>query len=338
MQNHLPAASPNPVFPPVGVTRRQFCRSALALGSMAAIPTAGFLGAKPAGADESKSSFPSGRYVDVHTHLGQTWNTTEPLSAEKLLGWMDANDIAQAVVLPLVSPESSSYLLTSDFVLAETRPHRDRLIPFCCLDPRTSYSGGAKGLSAMLKRWVDQGAKGFGEHKTGIPINDPRNMALYAACGELKLPVLFHLDQQRNTDAPGLPGLEKALKENPHTTFIGHGPGWWASISGNVTPADLAKYPSGPVAPGGAIDTLMEKYPNLYGDLSAGSGAGAITRDLKFGREFLIRRADRLMFGTDFLSPGQEVPQLTLFRQIELPPEVAAKVFRDNARTLLGLK
>jgi predicted TIM-barrel fold metal-dependent hydrolase len=320
------------------VTRRQFCRAAVTLSAAAVLPTANLSRARQARAAEATTGFPPGRYVDVHTHLGQTWNTTEPLTADKLLGWMDANDIAQAVVLPLVSPESSSYLLTSDFVLAETKAHRDRLVPFCCLDPRTSYSGGPKGLRDMLQRWVDQGAKGFGEHKTGVRIDDPRNLALYAACGELQLPVLFHLDEQRNMDAPGLPGLEKALKENPQTAFIGHGPGWWASISGDVKQPDLASYPKGPVAPDGAIDTLMEKYPNLFGDLSAGSGAGAITRDLAFGREFLIRRADRLMFGTDFLSPGQEVPQLTLFRQLELPAEVAAKVFRDNARRLLRLK
>ena len=55
-------------------------------------------------------------------------------------------------------------------------------------------------------------------------------------------------------DAPGLPGLEKALKEFPDTQFIGHGPGWWASISGDVTQADLARYPDGTVTPGGAID------------------------------------------------------------------------------------
>src|SRR4051794_21806603 len=82
-----------------------------------------------------------GKYVDVHTHLGQTWNTTVELTASNLLKWMDGHDVAQAVVLPLVSPESSSYLLTTDFVLAQTRAHRDRLIPFCCIDPRTAYSG-----------------------------------------------------------------------------------------------------------------------------------------------------------------------------------------------------
>jgi predicted TIM-barrel fold metal-dependent hydrolase len=163
-------------------------------------------------------------------------------------------------------------------------------------------------------------------------------MELYAVCGELKLPVLFHLDDQRNTDEPGLPGLERVLKAHPDTTFIGHGPGWWASISGDVkSPADLGSYPTGPVLPGGAMDRLLEKYPNLFGELSADSGAGAIGRDKAFGREFLVRRADRIMFGTDYLSPGQEVRQFDVLRSLELPAEVEGKVARDNARRLLRL-
>lgn len=284
------------------------------------------------------AEFPAGRYVDVHTHLGQTWNTTQLLSAEDLLRWMDAHSIAQAVVLPLVSPEASSYPLSTDFVLAETKPFRERLIPFCSIDPRTSFTGGKQGLIDMLKRYVAAGAKGFGEHKPGVAIEDARNMKLYEACSEVGLPVLFHLDNERNLDKPGLPGLENVLKTFPQGTFIGHGPGWWASISGGLTQADLAGYPKGEVAPGGAMDALMERYDNIYADLSAGSGSNAISRDLKFGREFLLRRADRIMFGTDFLSPGQDVPQFDLFeKQLELPAEVQAKIFRDNARRLLKL-
>jgi predicted TIM-barrel fold metal-dependent hydrolase len=191
----------------------------------------------------------------------------------------------------------------------------------------------------MLQKYIDAGAKGFGEHKAGVDFADPRNMALYAACAELKLPLLFHIDNQRNMDQPGLPGLAKALTEHPGCTFIGHGPGWWASISGDVTPAGLGGYPKTTVAPGGAIDALMDKHANLFGDLSAGSGAGAISRDLAFGREFLIRRQDRILFGTDYLAPEQVVPQFELFEEklADLPKEVQAKVFRDNARKLLGL-
>lgn len=312
-----------------GLTRRTFCQAAVATGALS-------LTARATTAEEKK--YPQGKYVDMHTHIGQTWTHTQPLSAEELLRWMDAHDIAQAVVLPLTSPESSSYLITSDFVLAETKPYRDRLIPFCSIDPRTSYTGGKKGLLDMLKRWIDLGAKGFGEHKPGVAVDDPRNMTLYAACAEVKLPLLFHIDNLRNTDKPGLPGLEKAIKENPGCNFIGHGPGWWASISGGITEAELGGYPKGKVAPGGAIDALMEKYPNIYADLSAGSGSSAISRDLEFGREFLIRRQDRVCFGTDFLAPGQGVPQFDLFeQQLELPAEVQSKVFRDNARRVLGL-
>ena len=313
-------------------SRRRFLGQVVAAGAAAAMSRRAITSRAA-----ERTGFPPGRYVDMHTHLGTVWNTGQELTAEELLRWMDAADIAQAIVLPLVSPESSSYPISSDYVLTQTKPHRDRLIPFCSVDPRTSYAGGHEGLVKMLRRYVDAGARGFGEHKPGVAIDDPRNMALYAGCAELKLPVLFHLDNQRNMDAPGLPGLERVLQANPTIPFIGHGPGWWASIGGGVTVADLAGYPRGDVAPGGAIDRLMDKYPNLYGDLSAGSGAGAISRDAKFGRAFLVRRQDRLMFGTDFLAPGQNVPQLELFAKIELPTDAAAKIFRDNARRLLGL-
>ena len=164
-------------------------------------------------------------------------------------------------------------------------------------------------------------------------------MAIYAACEEVKLPLLFHLDTQRNTDKPGLPGLENAIRQYPGCVFIGHGPGWWASISGDVTATGLGGYPKGPTAPGGAIDRLMEKYDNIYGDLSAGSGANSISRDLEFGHKFLVRRQDRIMFGTDYLAPQQEIPQFELFEEkLTLPAEVTAKIYQDNARRVLGLK
>lgn len=320
------------------LNRRQFNHSFAAAAASAAFARFAPSAAAQAPQKQPPQKEPSaGEFVDVHTHLGQTWNSTQPLTAEDLLRWMDSHRIAQAVVLPLISPESSSYPLTTDFVLAETKPHRDRLIPFCSIDPRTSFGGGHKGLVEMLSRYIDAGAKGFGEHKPGVRMDDPRNLALYAACNELKLPLLFHVDNQRNMDAPGLPGLAKALASAPDAKFIGHGPGWWASISGGASQNDLGGYPRGEVAPGGAIDALMDKFPNLYGDLSAGSGAGAINRDLKFGREFFIRRADRLMFGTDFLAPGQDVPQFELFETIELPADVRAKISRENARKLLEL-
>ena len=309
----------------MNLTRRHFLKSCAAAAAAATVLHA----------DETKT-YPPGAFVDIHTHITQAWGQKEQLTVEGLLAWMDAQDIAQAVVLPLVSPESWDHPVTTDYVLEQTAGHRDRLIPFCAIDPRTINLGDA-ARKDLLEKYRHAGAKGLGEHKTGVPIDDPRNLALFADCAEVGLPVLFHLDNQRNTDQPGLPGLENVLKQIPNGVFIGHAQGWWASISGEVTQADLQGYPKGAVAPGGTIDRLMDTYPNLYGDLSAGSGANAIARDAEFGRDFIIRRADRLLFGTDYLAPGQGVPQFDLYNTMNLPDEVKAKVFRENARRILDL-
>ncbi len=317
------------------ICRRSF--NSRAVAAAAGVALGRVVSRSRAEAAETERKLQAGKYVDAHTHLGQPWSSRGPLTPEMMLGWMDEHQIAQAVVLPLISPEAWYYPITTDWVLHQTGPHRERLIPFCDVDPRTTYLGGVKGIVNLLKRYVDAGAKGLGEHKCGVAIDDPRNLAVFRAAGELRLPVLFHMDGQRNTDKPGLPGLERVLQEVPGSRFIGHAPGFWASISGDVTESTMGGYPKGPVAPGGAIDRLMEKYPNLYGEFSAGSGANAIRRDLEFGREFLIRRADRLLFGTDYLAQGQQVPQFELFDELDLPDDVQARIFRDNARRILGL-
>ena len=103
------------------------------------------------------------------------------------------------------------------------KAHPDRLIPFCCLDPRSTtgrperfgHVEGLRGMKDILKRYKDAGCKGFGEHKVGLPFDHKLMMTLYEACADLELPILFHLDDIRSFDAPGLPRLETALKAFP---------------------------------------------------------------------------------------------------------------------------
>jgi predicted TIM-barrel fold metal-dependent hydrolase len=287
------------------------------------------------------------KYIDIHTHLG-TFYWGKPLTVAGLLQLMDQHDVERAVVLPLVSPESSPYPQTTEGALAAYKAHPDRIIPFCCVDPRcltepprrVGHVAGYPGLKEILKRYQDQGCRGLGEHKTGLPFDHPLNMTLYRACEELYLPTLFHLDDLRNPDTPGLPRLENALKAFPRLPLIGHAAGFWASISADATSADFGRYPKipTPVAPHGALDRLMDKYPNLYGDLSEPGGYSAIARDRKFGREFLLRRAERLLFGTDFLMADQEVPHFDLFDSLDLPEDVQYKIFRGNALRLLKIR
>lgn len=320
------------------MTRRRFVACTLATSS------ATLARATPVhGADRPARRVP---YIDMHTHLG-TFYWGKPLLADELVRMMDRHGVERACVLPLVSPESSPYPQTTEAAIAAYRQFPDRLIPFCCVDPRCSTmpptrSGhvvGTRGIIEILQRYKDAGCRGLGEHKTGLPFDHPQLMMLYEACNETELPILFHLDDIRNPDTPGLPRLENVLQTFPKLPLIGHAAGFWASISGDATLADFGRYPEvpKPITPGGALDRLMDKYSNLYCDLSEPGGEKALARDRTFAREFLLRRADRLLFGTDFLMAGQEVPQFELLELFNLPDDVQHKIYRGNAIKLLKL-
>jgi hypothetical protein len=318
------------------LSRRQMLSASVGLLAGTVLPGRGRWSEAFAAQSDQKKLPP---FIDVHTHIGTTWNGNKELTPDGLLKWMDEHNIERSILLPLVSPESSSFLLLTEPALKAAKEHPDRLTAFCSIDPRTSVRGGVKGFTDIIKSYVDKGAKGFGEHKVGLPFDDPLMMQIYEVCENLEIPLLFHMDAIRGIDEPGLPRLEHALATFPKLNFIGHGPGWWASISGDIkTKKDLGSYPKGKVVEGGAIDRLMEKYPNIYGDMSAGSGNNAIARDPEFGRKFLIRRQDRLMFGTDYLQPGQPVPQFKTLASMELPFDVDVKIRRKNAIRVIKLE
>ncbi len=182
-------------------------------------------------------------------------------------------------------------------------------------------------MTEILKRYKEAGARGFGEHKVGLPFDHPQMMQLYEACDTLELPILFHLDDLRGIDTPGLPRLENVLKAFPKLPLIGHACGFWSSISGDATQEDFGRYPTPPkpITPGGALDRLMDAYANLYCDISEPGGTIALTRDPAFAREFVLRRADRLLFGSDYLAPGQQIPQFEILSAMNLPDEVAVQ-------------
>jgi uncharacterized protein len=311
-------------------TRRKFASAAV--GGVAAWAASGALARLPAAETPRKRA---SKYIDIHTHVGTIWNGNKELTPAGLVRWMDEHDVAKSIVFPLTSPESSTFLCLTEAALKAAKEFPDRLVPFCSIDPRTSVLGDIRGFESIIRSYVDQGAKGFGEHKVGLDFDDPLMMRIYEVCEKIGIPLLFHMDNLRGKDKPGLPRLAHALATFPNLTFIGHGPGWWASISGNAK--EFSGAPKGPVTPGGAIDRLMDAYSNLFGDLSAGSGANALSRDPVFGREFLIRRQDRLMFGTDYLQPGQPVPQFAILESLKLPLDVQSKIFRRNAERLLKL-
>ncbi|NLF30048.1 MAG: amidohydrolase [Planctomycetes bacterium] len=274
--------------------------------------------------------------IDFHAHMGFLGREGRPdrpnLDADGLVALMDRRGIDRAVLLPLESPDwGGGYLLNETCLDARDR-YPDRFIVFACADPRYPLAG------AMIDHLVGRcGCVGFGEHVNGLPLDDPLNRKLYAKVDELRLPMVFEITRPHICfDEPGLPRLEKMLAEFPNITWVGHGPHFWSAISGEDG-SQPRPYPKGTITPGGAIDRLMERFDNLYADLSGMSGYNAMTRDPDFTPGFIERRWQRLLFGTDVCYANEALPIIEWMRTIPMDESIRHAIAEGNAVKLLGL-
>ena len=277
------------------------------------------------------------RVIDVHTHIGcyrdlvsgdPSWSR---VTLEVLVSYLDGCDGAGAVVLPVYSWNVD--LMPTEYVLEACSRYPGRLIPFCVVDVREVC------LKERVTRYVDMGARGFGEHTSKIPVDHERNLKLYRLCGRLEIPILIHVAHSRAStygvlDTPDLRGLEKVVREYSDVDFIMHGPGWWRCISEHFDPD--VEYPEGPVDSPGRAVYLLENYGNVYGDLSAYSGFNALNRDPGFARRFLERLSRKLLYGTDlegFFEP--EKSHLALLKSLNLTDSTLENILHRNIERLL---
>jgi len=157
------------------------------------------------------------------------------------------------------------------------------------------------------------------------------------------MPVVLHLDvpflpdsdgghrrYHTNWYGGGAQPLERTLQECPDTIFVGHAPGFWRFLSGDEA-TETEIYPRRPITPGGEVIRLLDKYPNLWADLSAGSGLGAMQRDEAHARGFIETYQDRLLFGRD--APGDALR--TWLLGLRLDETLLGKLFHANAERLV---
>ena len=292
--------------------------------------------------------------IDIHVHCAkrhhpkivrQRGGTTHP-TPERLIEMMDGAGIDMACIMAGASPETRWMTISSEEILEICGLYPGRLIPFCNFDPRFLTNDVSADFTPLLEAYVEMGCKGVGEFLPNLPFDDPLCMNFYGYVEKAGIPLTFHLAPQMGgyyglVDEPGLPRLENALRAFPALRFLGHSQWFWAEVGTNlIENGERIPYPKGPVEPG-RIVTLMRRYPNLLGDLSAGSGYGAISRDRAFGVDFLHEFQDRLFFGTDIASREMELPIIPyldeLLEQGSISEEIYEKVTWRNAAQLLGL-
>ena len=228
---------------------------------------------------------------------------------------------------------------TLDHILAACDRYPGRFIAGYCPCP---YEGSAADL--FESAWRMHGVRVCGEWSYRLQLDDPRSIQLFRRAGELGAPVVLHLDVPFLPDDNGNPtyqnhwcggdvrNLERALQACPNTVFIGHAPGFWRYISGDAATSPES-YPSGPVAPGGELHSLLDNHPNLFADLSSGSGLNALRRDPEHARDFLIHRADRLLYGRD--NKGNELQEF--LPSLDLPRAVLDRIYFKNAASLVSI-
>lgn len=251
--------------------------------------------------------------IDIHVHTVEEPDLLRPIgdtfaTPEQLFDMYDRLGVEKAVLLPILSQEGTYDTNTNREILRIVRRWPDRFYWFCNVDPRCGKNAPDTDYMQILSHYKALGAAGVGELTSNLPMDDPRVDALFAACEALSMPVTIHIGNLGGdyglVDSIGLPRLERALRKFPKLIILGHSQRFWAEIGSDVTEENRGRNPKGPVQPGGRIPELMRKYPNLCGDLSAGSGCNAMMRDPDFGYAFMEEFQDRLFYGTDICSPN----------------------------------
>lgn len=290
--------------------------------------------------------------IDIHVHtarragegLSRPNGNRYPRPGE-LLGMMDDAGIDRAAVMCAVSPECRYCFVTPEEILEVCAEFPDRLIPFANFDPRMLTNSTESCFREHLTHYKSAGCRGIGEYCPNLPFDDPLNLNFLRQVEEAGLPLTFHIAPEIGGfygcyDEVGLPRLENVLRECPDLVLLGHSQPFWSEISGDVTERNRNGYPSGPVEPGRVVE-LMRRYPNLHGDLSAGSGHNAISRDPEFGCRFMEEFQDRLYFGTDIANVPQELPIVCYFERLRkedlISGDAYEKITWRNACRLLGL-
>jgi len=257
--------------------------------------------------------------IDFHAHVGDFRTSRdddrEVLTWERLLALMDAEGIDKAVHLPVynASPEgaplgfiSGKGMSVYDQVVDAAR-YADRIIPFANMDPRWGGNSPRTDFGPLLDFFQEHGCRGVGEVTANIPYDDPRTINMFKQLGARGMMVTIESTNMLPghygfQDDPGAPRFERLLQAAPETIVIGHGPGFWAEMGPVASPQEKGGYPNSCFTEEGSLPRHFRKYPNLYADLSAGSGFNALTRNPDHGVQFLNEFQDRLLFGADAVS------------------------------------
>ena len=311
-----------------GFSRRDFlAQSALAL-----------VGTTLAGCATSSATEP---IIDIHQHVNYSDRPNEIL-----LNHQRSMGITMSILLPAGTPcERPSTHNGKSNGLAAKCFGNEACCQFAKAHPREFRFAANEvpdldGAAAEIEKYLKRGAVMIAESKFGVECDAPAMQRIYALAQEYRVPVLMHW--QFKMYNLGFERFSKMLEKFPRVDFIGHAQTWWANVDKNHADQSVL-YPKGPITPGGLTERYLADYPNMFGDLSAGSGLNALTRDPSFTPGFFARHQDKLLYGSDcndLEGQGEKcqgAQTIAAVREFAPSKKIERKLLHANARKLIRI-
>jgi len=269
-------------------SRRDFLASSLSGGVLAVMSSV-------RGAEDQAAAEP---IIDIHQHTNYRERTSDQLIAHQ-----QAMGVTQTILLPSGSPVSRASTAQGKHngLGGVGAGGNETALTMARQYPKEFYFGANEVTDlpearVEIAEYLALGAVIIGEQKFGVECDSAESQILYALAAEYGVPILMHF--QHETYNLGFERLHKMLSKYPKTTFIGHAQTWWANIDRNHADQRVL-YPTGTVTAGGLTDRYLADYPNIFADMSAGSGLNALTRDEDHARGFLDRHQAKILYGSD---------------------------------------
>lgn len=310
------------------LNRREFL---LTTGTLLAGAYAGTLPAAPN---------PAEPVIDIHQHTNYSGRSTQQLIIHQ-----HAMGVTTTILLPagrVVERESthngkSNGLAASaggnETVLKMARDYPKEFLFFVNEVP------DLPDMQKELEKYLKLGAKGIGEQKFNVECDSIYMQHVAEVAQEYGVPVLMHF--QHGMYNKGFERFYKMLEKFPKVNFLGHAQTFWGNIDKNHDPAVL--YPTGKITPGGITDRYLSDYPNMYADMSAGSGLNALRRDEDHTRAFFERHQDKILYGSDCndtigRGPGCQGSQtIAMIRKLAPSKAIERKILFENAKKMFKL-
>ena len=287
--------------------------------------------------------------IDAHNHADWLWRTYDDVIAN-----MDKNNIDVAWLLSCERPAGEIFMpemrAAHSFGAEDADCPLERCIRYYEKSPERFILGFAPDprrpncLNRLKAAMGFYNVRIVGEFKYRMMIDNYDAIELFRYAGENGMPVVLHLEEPIVHDyflgntipratywySGGIDALERVLKLCPDTVFMGHAFSFWSYYL-----TDNPAYPdkSERKFVRGRVLDLLDKYKNLYCDISAGSGRTNLEKDLKFTKSFMTDYCDRIVYARDtFDNSHQE-----LINSLGLDKEVLDRIYYKNALELVPL-